>query len=342
MNINEINDIYEKNRILKMVTIEIVNQCNWNCKHCYLDKEKIDMDINKIYEIIDDARKLGAYELRLSGGEVTTSPNLGKIIQYARNSYMNVTLLSNMSRLDNDIIECVKKYGISNVETTLFSAKSSVHDCFVNSQGALKNSIKNLKKLKELGVDILIKIWAIKSNYDELDNIVDYYNKMGFRCTINTQIYADVHGNMKLPKEEQLSFSEYCHAVYLHDKTTGRVLPIDNQMSNKLCPEYMTSIYITSNGDVTPCAKYRKKIANIYEVSLIDIWENSDVLKRIQMYCWKDCAGCDECDKREYCVRCGAMSYIKGYDYLENCSETCLLAEIRKSKYQIKKIKETY
>lgn len=40
MNINELNEIYEKNRILKTVTVEIVNQCNWNCKHCYLDRKK--------------------------------------------------------------------------------------------------------------------------------------------------------------------------------------------------------------------------------------------------------------------------------------------------------------
>lgn len=300
------------------------------------------MDINKVYEIIDDARKLGAYDLRLSGGEVTTSPQLGNIIKYARERYMNVTLLSNMSRLDNDVINCIKKYGISNVETTLFSTKSSVHDEFVNSIGAFENSLKNLKILKELGVNILVKIWAIKSNYDELDYIEKYYNNMGFRCIINVQIYSDIHGNMKLPKEEQLSFLEYCHALYLHDKTTGRVLPIDNSVSNNLCPEYMTSIYITANGNVTPCARYRESIANIYEVSLIDIWEKSEVLKKIQNYCWKDCDGCVECDKREYCVRCGAMSYIKGYDYLSNCAETCLLAEIRKNNYKINNIKETY
>ena len=97
MNINELDEIYEKNRLLKTVTIEIVNQCNWHCKHCYLDNKKVDMDINKIYEIIDDARKLGAYELRLSGGEVTTSPHLGNIIRYARKRYMNITLFLSVS-----------------------------------------------------------------------------------------------------------------------------------------------------------------------------------------------------------------------------------------------------
>lgn len=342
MNIIELDEIYEKNRLLKTVTIEIVNQCNWHCKHCYLDNKKIDMDINKIYEIIDDARKLGAYELRLSGGEVTTSPYLGNIIRYARERYMNITLLSNMSKLEPDVIACIERYGINNVETTLFSTNSSIHDCFVKSPGAWEKSINNLKILKDLGVSVLIKIWAVKSNYDELDSIVAYYNKLGFRCTINVQIYSDIHGNMKLPKEEQLSFSEYCHAVYLHDKTTGRALPIDNPVSNRLCPEYMTSIYITSNGDVIPCAKYRERVANIYEVSLIDIWEKSEILKKIQNYCWRDCDGCVKCDKREYCVRCGAMSYIKGNNYLENCTETCLLAEIRKNKYKPIKTEETY
>ncbi len=83
MNMNELNKVYEDNRLLKTITIEIVNQCNWRCKHCYLDSTKIDMEINKIYEIIDDARSLGAYELRLSGGEITTSLFIG----YRKNIY---------------------------------------------------------------------------------------------------------------------------------------------------------------------------------------------------------------------------------------------------------------
>lgn len=342
MDFDEINKIYEDNRILKTITIEIVNQCNWNCKHCYLDKKILYLKKEKIFEIIDQARDLGAFEVRLSGGEVTISPYLADIISYARTRYMNVILLSNMWQLKADVLECIKTYGIERVEVTLFSTKDKIHNTFVGVKDALQNSLKNIAILKNLGVDILVKTWAIKSNYNELEFMHNYFTEKGYRFSVNVQIYSDIHGEMKLPKEERLSYAEYCHALYLHDKSVNRVFPINNVITNKLCTEYLTSIYITSSGEVIPCAKFRKSIANIYDSPLKEIWNSSSALHKIQNYCWKDCDGCIECKMRSYCVRCGAMAYIKGHDYLENCRETCLLAAIRMAKYEAVEQGETY
>ena len=43
MQLEDLTTLYEKNRLLKTVTIEITNLCNWRCKHCYLDNQKIDI-----------------------------------------------------------------------------------------------------------------------------------------------------------------------------------------------------------------------------------------------------------------------------------------------------------
>lgn len=334
MQIEDLTTLYEKNRLLKTVTIEITNLCNWRCKHCYLDNQKIDIDLEKIFAIIDDARKLGAFELRLSGGEVTIYPKLPEIIKYAREKYMNVTLLSNMCLLPDELLNCINKYGISNIETTIFSLENKKHDAFVQYNGALKKTLKNIFTLKEMGVDILVKTWAIRSNFDELEAMKDYFYGHNIRFTVNVQIYSDIHSEMKLPAEEKLTPKQYCSALHLQDITTRRQLPLDNVLSNKLCKEYMTSIYITSSGNFIPCAKYRKKMGTIYETSLIDFWTNSIKLREVQNYCWNNCEGCSECNARPYCVRCGAMAYIKGKDYLTNCNETCLLAKIRMNNYE--------
>ena len=172
---------------------------------------------------------------------------------------------------------------------------------------------------------------ALMRSYNELEKMRDYFLSLGYHFSVGVQIYSDVHGKMKLPPEERLSDEEYCHALYLEDGK--RVFPLKNDPTHRLCEDFSTSIYITSTGDVIPCAKYREPIANIYKESLQSIWSNSVKLQTIQNYCWKDCDACNECDAKAFCVRCGAMAYIKGKDYLENCKETCLLAKIRASGY---------
>ncbi|MCG8513848.1 MAG: SPASM domain-containing protein [Halanaerobiales bacterium] len=102
---------------------------------------------------------------------------------------------------------------------------------------------------------------------------------------------------------------------------------------NMLCEEFLNSFYITSNGNVIPCAKFRKAIDNIYNNSLSHIWNTSERWHCIQKYSWADAKDCKGCIDKPYCVRCGAMSFIEGLDSLDNCNETCKLAKIRHLKY---------
>lgn len=109
----DIEEKYSDYKILHRVTIELLNHCNFNCIHCMLDNKKILMDRYKIFEIIDEAKQLGAFQLRLTGGEITLRDDLPEIIEYARKKYLDVILLSNMSRLSPALYECIKKYSVT-------------------------------------------------------------------------------------------------------------------------------------------------------------------------------------------------------------------------------------
>ncbi|MCG8513847.1 MAG: radical SAM protein [Halanaerobiales bacterium] len=124
---------------------------------------------------MDESRNLGAFEVKLSGGEITTRDDLAEIVEYARKKYLNVVLITNMSRLSDDLYNCINKYGVSRIEVTLFSLNEDIHDKFVGVKGALNKTLQNISMLKSLGVDILIKIWVIKSNINELDEMIDYF-----------------------------------------------------------------------------------------------------------------------------------------------------------------------
>lgn len=323
---------YDEKRALESVTIELINQCNLSCKHCYLTKDKRHLDKKKVYELIDDARRLGAFSIRLSGGEAMLHPDLEEIITYARRKYMRVSILSNMSVMSERIYECIKRYGVESIEVTIFSLKDLVHDSFVGREGALQQTLKNIERIRKLGIDVLVKTWAIKSNFNELEHMREYFTGKGYMFSVGVQIYSDVNGYMKLPMEERLSEAEYCRALQMEDE--NRILPIAKDQNDRLCEDFSTGIYVTSEGDFVPCAKFRYPLANVNEKSLWEVWKESEEWHEIQGFCWKDSKECIGCDSKSYCVRCGAMAYIKGKQYLSNCKETCLLAKIRASNYQ--------
>lgn len=334
LEIEALDEIYLNNKLLKTITLEIINQCNFNCKHCYLNKKIIEMDYDKICKIIDDGRNLGLFEIKLSGGEITLHKRLVDIIKYSRQKYINVILLTNLYKLDNSLIECIKEYGVERVEITLFSLNEKVHDDFVGLKGALKKTLNNIDILKKIGVNILVKTWAIKSNLDELKFMQKYFKSKDYSFKIYTQIYSDINGVMKLPRSEFLTNQEYIKALKYSDISNNRGFPVDNRDNCFLCDEFSTSVYITSEYNIIPCAKYREVIDNLNIHSLSEIWKFSEKLKCIQDYRWIDCKECINCNVKKYCVRCGAMSTINGKDFLENTCETCKLAKIRYSMYE--------
>lgn len=333
LDFEEIENVFKEHRTLYSFTIELVNHCNWSCKHCYLDKDIIFLPKEKVYEIINEARALGAYQIRLSGGEITTRKDLHEIIKYAREKYLSVVLLTNLSVLNHNVYECIQEYGVESVEVTLFSSHAEVHDSFVGVLGAFEKTLSNLRRLKELGVKITVKTGVIKSNFKELTEMKLFFENEGFRFKPYVQIYSDVHGVFKLPENLRLDPNEFAEALKVCDTCDNRVFPLDNCAQNHLCSEFLNSIFITSRGDVIPCAKFRKPIDNIYSSGLDTIWNESEQLKCIQNYTWGDVEDCKDCKHKPYCVRCGGMAYIEGYTFTENCEGTCKLARIRSNNY---------
>ena len=332
--INKIVKKYQNAVIPLTATIELINLCNWKCKHCYLDDQYKILDSKKVYDLLQELRSLGTYEVKFSGGEPTLMEDLPKIIACARKLGFSVVLLTNLSNLSENLIETINHYGISRVETTLFSNDEQVHDQFVQKKGAFNRTLNNLVRLKEMNVNILVKTWALKSNIDKLIDMSLFFEKLGFQFNIHTQIYPDIHGIFKLPQEEMLSAKEYAEALKLSDKSFNRKFPLNNKSSQILCEEFLYSTYITSYGDVIPCAKVRIPVGNIYKNTMTEIWNNSERLHKFQHYSFKDIQDCSNCQKKNLCVRCGAMSTIINRDFLDNTVQTCLHAEIRKKIYE--------
>lgn len=45
----DIEKYYIDNEKLKTVTIELINNCNFKCKHCYLDSQNIKLNRDKVF-----------------------------------------------------------------------------------------------------------------------------------------------------------------------------------------------------------------------------------------------------------------------------------------------------
>ena len=73
---------------MKKVTFLITNNCNFNCKHCFVNAgKKLESELvdEKKYEAIDKLCELGVRKITFSGGEPLMNRNIFNYIEYAKN-----------------------------------------------------------------------------------------------------------------------------------------------------------------------------------------------------------------------------------------------------------------
>ncbi|NPV28125.1 MAG: radical SAM protein [Firmicutes bacterium] len=70
-----------------VVTVELTNQCNLRCRHCYASAgEKLynELSLAEVKELLGELSRLGTMEVEFSGGEPLLRPDLFEIIAYAK------------------------------------------------------------------------------------------------------------------------------------------------------------------------------------------------------------------------------------------------------------------
>lgn len=162
-----LNEIADENNILLSATIEILNECNFCCEHCYHPQHNHKMNTDKVISLLEELKELGVLYLTLTGGEIFLHKDIMNIISYARRLGMSITLLTNIFLLNRLSIKQLSELFISEISTTLFSLDESINDNITKVPGSLKQIRENIKIIQEYGICLEIKTPIMRKNRGE-------------------------------------------------------------------------------------------------------------------------------------------------------------------------------
>ncbi len=329
MNNLTIIDQYSKNLCCYAATIEVCETCNWKCKHCYLpEHNNKGIPHDMFIKILLELKKLGVFELVLTGGEIFTRKDILEIIEYGRKLGFHIVLLTNCSLITEEIIQKLLSLNVTTIETTIFSLNPKIHDAFVGSDGALESSLKSILRMKELNFRLKVKTIIMNFNYDEYKSIEKFCIENHIDYLFTPDVYKKNDGDL-LPLDLRVSDNQLKEIICHIDKNNGYVYENDNNDSY-VCKSTRYSLFIDSNGNIQPCGNYKHYIGNISQ-GIETIWNNSSTLHKIQNAKYKDVDKCKKCDKKSNCSVCFGIIQNYGdsicrYVPLES---DCKIAKIR-------------
>lgn len=307
-------------------SIEIITKCNFDCVHCYIPEHTQEIPTNTVLQLIDQMKEIGVFEVMLTGGEIFLHKGIMEIISYARSKGLRVTLFSNISLLDDDIVSQLATLYVMEVSTTIFSLNPQINDAITQRKGSLKRILNSIELLKKYRIPTEIKVPIMRQNKKDYIQIRDFCAENGLKFNYSTAITSRTNGD-QLPHSFCLK-KEELKDVLLDIEGNLSVKQFDEE--SQFCHAVSNAFHVDVSGNVTPCISFPYIYGNIYSQSLNEIWYSSKERASLIELRKKDLIYCAKCDLRDLCVRCPGLALSEDGTLLGCSHMDCETAIARK------------
>lgn len=326
-------------------TFELTPCCNMSCKMCFIRLENSEINnhgrlltIDEWLNLAKDLKDMGTLFLLLTGGEPLLYPQFSQLYIELIKMGMIVTINTNGTLITENIANLLQKYKPRRVNVTLYGASNETYARLCNNPQGFKQVINGLNLLKERNIDVKLNGTLVPENQNEVENLLNIANEFDYPIKIDTYIFP-THRNDKLRFSERFRLkSDVAAQKYLEimkcQKTKEyyenyRRFTLENCYKydvNSLeiaCRAGKSSVWITWNGEMTPCVFLNKPSYSILNYKSSEAW---------QMLC--ENVGevhlpidCGKCEKRKICQVCVASVYCENGNFDEKPRYMCQYTE---------------
>lgn len=290
------------------VSINITHRCNLRCKHCLNNSGKSglnELKTSEIFNLIDQLSINGRPVLAIGGGEPLIREDLFKIVEYAKEKSVPVSIITNGLLLNEEIAKKLDKLNLTAL-TVSVDGLSKNNDS-IRGSGNFKKIIKNVKLLVKncRNTKLAMRVTVNSLNVNECKKIIALAEKL----RLNTIRLAPVLPIGRIMKNEHLLLSQEQYIQFIKDcrevkSSIEVILPDEDAHPNSFrvgqfgCHCGKEICWITHNGDLYPCFFFGNNFCagNIREKKFIDLWNKA---RRMTKLCGNNL--CNSCENYKNC-----------------------------------------
>lgn len=314
---------YRKDIVYSPIRIyyELTLACNLQCKSCFNSSGKprhYELSTKEVIDSLYHLRANNILDLRFTGGELILRPDWYKILRTAKELGFAVSCNTNATHLDDKINKLFAELKLEQVTISIDGNK--IHHEMNRGKNTFDRTIKNLKRLHELGVKLRINTLINKSSLYDLEFMVDLASK--YTTEINFFITRFIGRGSEFKKNGNLvTFEEFyqmskkaeklrlkypnLHIMHFEEatlKNSSRKGNFDKYGLRIGPPDATTRFNIMSDGSMwaggyIPYVDKSYFLGNIVKNSIFDVWQNSSKIEEFRRQSRKLENYCSKCDK---------------------------------------------
>lgn len=317
--------------------IDLTDACTERCVHCYVPEygtKTLALEI--VCKVLDEYRSIGGLEVELSGGEPMCHPQFCEILKYARKCDLMITVLSNLTLLDEKIVKTLADVRIKYLQTSVYSMIPEVHDAITRRPGSYKETMRGIALMRKYNVPMKINTPVLKENFESWRTVEEFCADQNYKFSSNASLLARVNhdcGNLDhgLNAGQMLSYLSSCQSS--NPWGPGK---FDKQPDDPMCEVCTVKLRLDAAGNYYPCAAGRGLVlGNCHKVTMREAW-NSELAEKLRALRQRDFPECFQCKSRCFCLACPAANFNETGDLYRHRPEYCMEPKI---KYQLCKEK---
>lgn len=310
--------------MLKEVSIEIIRKCPNKCLHCSsLSEENCVeiLDYDRFVAVVQDAYKLGAKTICLSGGEPFLHRRITDMIGFVASLGLQAYVYTSGIVLnENNKRTSISKYVLKEISSkatklifNIEAAAPSTYDEIMGTTDCFEKMKQSVRDAHSFAITTEAHFVPMKLNVGEVRAVVELckelnVSKLSFlRLVLHGRAQAN-ESKIALSNDELEKFKAELEALKKQSELDIRIgVPLSTDVSCHKCEAANGKLNIKYDGNVFPCEVFKNErmaqvlndleTANIHSSTLLDIYSNSEYLKTVRSLsekytCGKNCETC--------------------------------------------------
>lgn len=306
---------------------ELTYRCPLHCPFCYnpvdYANDRTELTTEQWFDVMRQARDLGAAQLGFSGGEPLLRDDLEDLVGEGRRLGFYTNLITSGIGLTEARLARMKALGLDHIQLSFQDSTRAMND-FLSSTKTFDLKARVARLIKQYDYPMVLNVVLHRFNLDHVERIIDMALDMGVEYLelANTQYYgwALVNRAQLMPTREQVERAESvvnaCRARIGNRMRILFVVPDYFEERPKACMNGWGSVFlgIAPDGTALPCHAARSlpgiAFPNVRDVGVKAIWQGSAAFNRYRGDAWMKapCRTCDDKDRDFGGCRCQAYA----------------------------------
>lgn len=308
-------------------TLDLTYRCNNNCRHCWLWKpekspeQKMELTTDEIFDIVDQARKLGTKSWSISGGEPMLRTDFSEIFEYITSKAFSYSINTNGTLITPEIAKQFKRKGSKMV--ALYGATAETYDYITRHPGGFEMAMRGFRYLQEAGAGFTVQLVPMKDNYHEWNQMKELAMSLSHYWRVGAAwLYKSADGDKQRNEEIDRQRLDPRIVVELDMPDTTTITGEINEYKIIERDDRIFASCISNNhefsvdpfGKMTFCSfvKDPNLLYDLRKGNLQDAWENFIPSLKNKVHGGVEFnENCGNCDKSSNCRWCGAYGYLE-------------------------------